>query len=251
MTDDPERLLRMHTGVDPLERELLESMQRVSPPAGARDQAWSALAAQLAVGTAASSAAAPSTAAAAKVSAGALLPGALGTKAALAIAAGGIALGGYLAVRQPLDAPHPHAAPHVRERPAVVAPAPPPAMSAQATPQVPAAPAPAPEEPAQVRPSKRALDRRGPDRLAAESALLVAARAQLRAGDARGASASLERLAAQFPHGVLLQEREVLAIELLAAQGDVAGAQRRARAFVSAHPESPHSAKLRQLLNAP
>ena len=73
---------------------------------------------------------------------------------------------------------------------------------------------------------------------------------ELRGGDAprreRASSASRR----SFPRGVLLQEREVLAIEVLAAQGDAAAAQRRARAFVKAHPESPHSAKLRRFLAA-
>ena len=86
------------------------------------------------------------------------------------------------------------------------------------------------------------------DLLRAESALLTEARAQLRAGNAAMAQFLLERLQTQFPKGVLNQEREVLAIEVQYARGNVEGAKRRARAFVKAYPKSPHSTKLARFL---
>jgi len=50
---------------------------------------------------------------------------------------------------------------------------------------------------------------------------------------------------------VLGQEREVLAIEVLAAQGNAAAAKRRAQAFIAAYPKSPHSATLARFVAAP
>jgi len=89
------------------------------------------------------------------------------------------------------------------------------------------------------------------DMLSAESALLTQARAQLRNGDANAAEQLLRTLHKKFPKGMLRQEREVLAIEVLAARGNAGAAQRRARAFVLAHPESPHSAQLNRFADAP
>ena len=74
------------------------------------------------------------------------------------------------------------------------------------------------------------------------------ARAQLRSGDAKSARATLERLVREFPSGVLQQEREVLAIEVLAQRGDAAAAQQRAQRFIKAHPKSPHNEALRRFL---
>jgi hypothetical protein len=87
-----------------------------------------------------------------------------------------------------------------------------------------------------------------PSALRAESLLLGAARAKLAAGDSRGALEDIARLGIQFPHGTLFQEREVLAIDCLAAMGNRQGARTRARAFLERFPDSPYSAHLRQLL---
>jgi outer membrane protein assembly factor BamD (BamD/ComL family) len=56
------------------------------------------------------------------------------------------------------------------------------------------------------------------------------------------------RLANELPKAALSQEREVLMIEALMAQGETASAQRRVRAFIAAHPNSPHSAQLTRFL---
>lgn len=87
--------------------------------------------------------------------------------------------------------------------------------------------------------------------LDAESAMIAEARAELRGGDAHASMATLDRLRAQFPKGVLAQEREVLGIEVLAALGDAEGASRKARAFSDAHPDSPFTAKLRRFIIEP
>jgi outer membrane protein assembly factor BamD (BamD/ComL family) len=59
----------------------------------------------------------------------------------------------------------------------------------------------------------------------------------------------LDKLQAQFPKGVLLQEREVLAIEVLHARGNVEAARQRAKAFIAAYPKSPHSQTLVRFVN--
>ena len=105
----------------------------------------------------------------------------------------------------------------------------------------------APEAPVEDAPSRR-VEAPRPDLLRAESALLTEARAQLRSGKPAGAQAALDKLQQQFPKGMLTQEREVLAIEVLSARGNTEGAARRARAFVKQYPKSPHSANLTRFL---
>jgi hypothetical protein len=87
-----------------------------------------------------------------------------------------------------------------------------------------------------------------PSALRAESLLLGAARAKLAAGDSRGALEDVARLGVQFPHGGLVQEREVLAIDCLAAMGNRQGMRTRAHALLERFPDGPYSAHLRQLL---
>jgi len=238
MSGDPERLLRA-SHADPLERELLDSVHRIGPPAGAKDIAWRNIAGQIAVVAAVGAVSSSTAAAASKASTGTLISWALSTKIAL-VAVGGLALGsGYLALRSPEPAPSTAAR-------AVVAPVTRPAPALPAV--VPEAVAPAPEAPAEDAPSHK-LEPRRLDALKAESALLTDARAQLRGGNPAAAQASLDRLQAQFPKGMLTQEREVLGIEVLYARGNVEGAKRRAKAFVKAYPKSPHSAKLNRFLD--
>ena len=64
------------------------------------------------------------------------------------------------------------------------------------------------------------------------------ARAAMRRGDAPGALALLEQVRAHFPGGVLVQEREALAIEALARSGRRSEASARAAAFLRAYPTS-------------
>ncbi|HMI93076.1 MAG TPA: hypothetical protein VK509_17015 [Polyangiales bacterium] len=267
MSQDPERLLQLRSPGEQLERELLASIKQDGPPAHAKDEAWLAIAGRVAAlgaaagtaaagtGSAAASSASFAWGATAKAGLSALVPKALAIKIAWTLAAGGVALGGYLTVQQARSTPArpPSPAVHVPAR----ANTPVESAPAAAPTAVPAAPSatPAAEANIPVRASEAPPRRDGRpaplDRLSAESALLAAARAQLLAGDARTAEATLARLRARFPHGVLIQEREVLAIELLAAQGRAAAAARRARAFARAYPQSPHSAKLNRFLDAP
>ncbi len=81
-------------------------------------------------------------------------------------------------------------------------------------------------------------------RLRDESDMLNQARAALRGGDTAGTMRLLEQARQKFPGGVLGQEREALAIEALAKSGARAEASSRAAAFIQAHPNSPHAARL-------
>ena len=101
------------------------------------------------------------------------------------------------------------------------------------------------------RPSKSGEARSRSDLLSLESRMLTDARAQLRGGDPRGALATLERLRARSPKGVLSQERDVLAIQIASALGDAATAKRKAKEFLDAYPESPHAQQLRRLATDP
>jgi hypothetical protein len=248
MMEDPKRLLSAHGGASGLERELLESLPNMGPPEGAKARAWEALALQLAtatlVGTSVSTAKAASV-----VTNASLSKGALGTKIIAVVIAGGLSAGGGIwalspsheaAPRASVPAPTPVAARAKAEAPEVRAEA-----AAENLEEESAVDAEISHKPRRVSALKRQ------DALLRESALLKEARAQLRAGDAKAAQASLGRLASEFPDGVLGQEREVLAIAVLSAEGQVERAQQRAKAFVKAHPRSPHSAALQGLLEPP
>jgi TolA-binding protein len=239
MSGDPERLLSLSSTADPLERDLLASVRHVGPPDGAKAEAWRGIAGQIAVVAAVGAATGSSAAAATKASAGTLASWALSTKVAAVVAASSLALGGgYLALQR--------SEPARAGRPARVAPSP--VITPSPAKALPPSPEPSAFAPVDEAPSRK-LEPRRQDLLKAESSLLTEARSQLRSGNAAGAQASLERLQSQFPNGVLAQEREVLAIEVLYARGNVDGAKRRARAFVKAHPKSPHSAKLSRFID--
>jgi hypothetical protein len=232
MTDDPKRWLSERSSAGELERELLASVRDAAPPAHAKSQAWRGIASAVAAGAAVTSIA-PSAAAASG----------LLTKVAWTIAAGSIAAGGYFAAQRVM--------PEARDSAPVSAPtvAPPVAAAPAITNVEPVAPEPAPQPTV-----KRAMKKSEPkaqDLLTRESAGLMRARAALRAGDAAEAQRLLEQMTSELPRGVLLQEREVLAIEVLAARGEISAASARARAFAKAHPTSPHTSRLHGLLDAP
>jgi hypothetical protein len=238
MSGDPERLLS-GLNADPLERELLGSVRHVGPPEGAKDIAWKGIAAQIAVAATIGAATGSSAAAAAKAGAGTMASWAASAKVAAVVAVSGLALGGGYAAVQMAQTPPPASV-----TPRVATP-----RVAPVAPKVVAEEAPAPKAaPVTEDAPSRKPEVPRQDLLKAESALLTEARAQLRAGDAAGAQASLDRLQKEFPKGMLAQEREVLAIEVLSARGNTEGAKRRARAFVKAYPKSPHSAKLSRFL---
>ncbi len=80
-----------------------------------------------------------------------------------------------------------------------------------------------------------------------EGALLLRARQEIRS-DPAGALALTDEHARRFPAGTLAPEREVLAIEALAALGRTSEARARLGAFRDRYPQSPHVARLEALV---
>ncbi|HWA73277.1 MAG TPA: hypothetical protein VG937_13105 [Polyangiaceae bacterium] len=267
MTRDPERILSVGGGADPLERALLESIHDVSPGAHDKDEAWARIAAQLGAGALAvggtTAVASQAVGATAKTGLVAGISQSLATKlAAFAILAGS---GAFVAARQlqpsssaavrsvTAGTASARAASPSERAPALAAPA---ASASEAAADVaPLGIAPSDADSTArgsaldaTQPGRTAAQRAPRDDIARESALLAAARAELRRGDAKAAGATLARLRAEFPKGALGQEREVLSIEVLSAQGNAALAKRRAQSFVLSHPNSPHNAALSRFL---
>ncbi len=82
--------------------------------------------------------------------------------------------------------------------------------------------------------------------LAEEHRLLRAARVALSADPARALALTREH-ERRFPHGVLAQEREVIAIRALALAGDREAAQKKAEGFEEAYPKSPHRDRVNEV----
>jgi hypothetical protein len=87
-----------------------------------------------------------------------------------------------------------------------------------------------------------------PSALQAESRLLASARSKFAGGDPQGALDDIARLSARFPRGKLAQEREVVAIDCLAALGNREAARSRALAFLARFPSGPYAAHVRQVV---
>jgi hypothetical protein len=228
---DPVRLLSGSGGQHQLERAVLDSLRVVTVPAQAKGVVWGALS----VTVAEAGALAGATAGTASVWRGALKL-LVSPKALMAVPVVVAALGAGAGAM------------HQRSMTAQV---PSPAVAAAALPVAQPGPIAVPEAPAEA-PLPDATDRPAPvmvrDRLRHESALLTRARAELRGGNPHAAQATLSRMQREFPAGALHQERDVLAIEALAAEGNAEAAARGARAFIIAHPESPHASTLRRFL---
>jgi hypothetical protein len=256
---DPERLLSSTRDDDEMERDLLGSLRDVAPAPSAKNETWKRLAVSTAaVATLATSSAAVQALGRSGIGVVANATKALTAKVVLGVAIAGstAAGGGWLLHQRSTEAARSTAARSAP--PSLAAPAPPPAVPALEAPlpalEAPPEPAP-PSTPSQpgVKPhdraSKSADDARARrDSLAMESRMLTEARSQLHAGDARGALATLEKLRARSPRGVLTQERDVLAIQILSSLGDIAAAKRKAKEFLEAYPESPHAPQLRRLV---
>jgi TolA-binding protein len=142
-------------------------------------------------------------------------------------AAGGAATHAYLAAQR---------SPAPVERNVVSAAAPPlpsasaPASLASADPVTPV--------PAVSASSRATPEPAAPASLRAERLLLESATAALMRGDDASASASLKKHAQQYPRGALAEEREVLWVKVLRAQGNDKAAEQRARDFKRKFPTS-------------
>lgn len=170
---------------------------------------------------------------------------ALGLKLGLAGAALIVAGGGAWLLASSPSAPPPsapastHERPNAKPEPAAVAPpvpvaapdaAPSAGDSSAAAPALTPTPAKEPGKPT-------------PPAQPSEAELLEQARAALKADPARALQRANEH-AARFPRGVLVQEREVMAIQALRKLGRSAEADKRAQAFAKAFPGSAFARKL-------
>lgn len=82
-----------------------------------------------------------------------------------------------------------------------------------------------------------------------ESQLVSSARSLLRAGNAAAALQLLEHAASRFHPGILLQEREALCVEALAALGRTSEANTHAEAFITAYPKSPYASRVKSRIS--
>lgn len=166
---------------------------------------------------------------------------------AAVIATGALGGGAWLASGGAGEPPSglPRAVPSVMSAP----PSPPPPVSV--APEPPAVPPPSPSQaPAPAQPSAP----RAPVPVASsppESALLADAQRALVGGEPARALALVDAHARAYPGGSLVQEREMLAIQALVAQGRRADAAARAAAFRRAYPGSTHLARLDALVPPP
>ncbi|HVR03087.1 MAG TPA: hypothetical protein VMT47_13200 [Polyangia bacterium] len=86
-----------------------------------------------------------------------------------------------------------------------------------------------------------------PSSLAAEVAMLDAARKAAAAGDPDTALRLIDRYRYDFPEGELAADTEVVAIEALAAKGKRDEVARRVAGFLALRPNDPHAAEVKRL----
>ena len=231
--------------LDSSQRDALANSPAINIPTGAKEAVWAALAPQLGAGPSASAARLAVQGAASK--AWLALPALVGL--------GAIA---FFGLRHPSAHPPALALPSVAA-PVLLAPpvnngaapvAPNAANPAVITPSAADTGAPASSPAPEASTHHRAAAPSSAD-LEREIALLAQARAQLRAGNAAGAQATLSQMQSQFPDRALHQERQVLKILAQNALGNRESARRSALAFIKAHPESPHDAQLQRMMAQP
>ena len=264
MNGDPVRLLEGGE-LTADERRALGADRTSASPLGAKRAIWAALTLKLA---------APATAAAAALSTGA--PATVSGASAVATASSitaialvksatlGVALGAavgtglYFGARseapravpavtqsrgvENLGATAVRAPFHAAARPSS---GPPAAAPSDSAPPVHAAPPLVEHPPAHVEVSAPARPP-APPPIESESRRVAAARALLRSGNAGAALASLDALARDEPNGLLVQERDALVVEALAALGRRDSARAHADAFLARYPRSPHTTAVRR-----
>jgi outer membrane protein assembly factor BamD (BamD/ComL family) len=98
-----------------------------------------------------------------------------------------------------------------------------------------------------VRRSQRSAPQAAASPLRQEVAFIKEARQALRDGNAARALRLLEECGRLHPAGVLVQERERLAIQALIAGGRAGEASARASEFLRKYPDSPHAGEVREL----
>jgi TolA-binding protein len=146
-----------------------------------------------------------------------------------AVGAGGGAAGhAYYASKRPAS---------IASAPVAIA-APPVSIASEVAPPVEPSPVVPSALPAPSASTKLEEPARSASSLRSERLLLETASAALMKGDNSSAIAALRQHAQRFPKGELAQEREVLLVQALAASGDDAAAQRRAKEFKKKFPGS-------------
>lgn len=236
----PPRLLdQPHTGG--LERSLLEDArgQALEPPPGLQEALWTKLDAQVGPGAPSpggAPAAGPWIGLGALVGAGALVAGLLSGPSAPSRSLPPPAAASA-AVSVSASAPPPPPTSVDPKGSAGPLEAPRPSGSSLSLEDLPASP-----PSAVVRPP--APPASGSADVAGESALVQDARSKLRGGDAAGALSALAEADKRFPRGTLALERSVLRILALDRAGRKTEAAQQARAFLAAHPDSPHAERL-------
>ena len=85
--------------------------------------------------------------------------------------------------------------------------------------------------------------------LAAEIAALDGVRRAMADGAFERAVQAADAYAREFPHGQLSADADALAAQALSAQGEHRAAKERAARFLAAHPDDPHAARMRRLLD--
>ena len=92
-----------------------------------------------------------------------------------------------------------------------------------------------------------------PDRASAnaseESQLVSSTRSLLRAGNTATALQLLDGAASRFHPGILIQEREALYVEALAALGRTSEASAHAEAFIRDYPKSPYASRVKSRIS--
>lgn len=237
--EDPPRLVDPGSAASPRLRRLIEGSRADVGTTAEIQKLEAALAPALWPGSAGSAAAKAASAKGAATTAIKVAAGAL-------VVAGAGAL--WLSTSRE---PRPAAPVSVSEaRPAVPAPAllparaePPsaPQAEAPATADVPRAP--------ELSPSGSTSPRRSPVSTLSEADLLGQAQSAL-AGDPARALALAEQHRSHFAHGVLVQEREVIAVEALARLGRAAEAKARGERFLRVFPSSAHRSKIQSIVVA-
>jgi hypothetical protein len=248
---------RLRSNVGSLEALLLRSSRSGEPPPEVEDEVWRRVQAVTAAGAAlgATGLAVQTAATGSKLAKGALWLSMLKWTAVVAVAmpAAGVAAGmaSRWAVRREATSTAGLARGLAAARPLVAASALPAPDSLPDSADIPA-PVLAAEPPRSgvVAPRARVASvastaQDAPSALRKESLSLGSARGKFAAGDPRGALDEVARLGVEFPHGRLVQEREVLAIDCLAALGDGEAARTRAAAFLARFPVSPYAAHVR------
>lgn len=84
--------------------------------------------------------------------------------------------------------------------------------------------------------------------LAAEIAALDGVRRAMAAGDFERALEGTAAYSRKFPRGQLAADADALAAQALSARGEHAAGSERAARFLERHPEDPHAARMRRLL---